>query len=73
MCTAAGDRALEMNYPLAFANEISNTLLETKKKFRYIHLSRAATERDQEKVLWFKNSMRKMRVTASRIISKAVF
>jgi uncharacterized protein YfeS len=49
------------------------TLLETKKKFQYIRLSGAATERDQEKVLWFKNSMRKIKVTASRIIPKAAF
>jgi hypothetical protein len=72
MGTAAGYRALEMNYQLAFAKEFSKTLLETK-KFRYIHLSGAATERDRDKALWFKNSMRKVKVTASRIISKAAF
>jgi hypothetical protein len=63
MGTTAGDKTLEIDYPLAFGNEFSKTLTETNKPFRYIHLSGAATERDQEKVLWFKAEMRKMKVT----------
>lgn len=62
MGTTAGDKALEVDYPLAFGNAFSKTLSDSKKKFRYIHLSGAATERDQEKDLWFKSEMRKMKV-----------
>lgn len=47
-----------MDYPLAFGNAFSNTL---EKKSRYIHLSGATTERNQEKPLWFKGEMRKMK------------
>ncbi|CZR61004.1 uncharacterized protein PAC_10900 [Phialocephala subalpina] len=61
MGTTAGDKALEVDYPLAFGNAFSETLPESKKKFRYIHLSGAATERNQDKQLWFKSEMRKMK------------
>jgi hypothetical protein len=61
MGTTAGDRTLEIDYPLAFGNAFSNILQEDK-NFRYIHLSGAATERDQGKPLWFKADMRKMKV-----------
>ncbi|KAF8867147.1 hypothetical protein BDZ45DRAFT_719498 [Acephala macrosclerotiorum] len=61
MGTTAGDKALEVDYPLAFANTFSKTLQESKKKFQYIHLSGAATERNQDKQLWFKSEMRKMK------------
>lgn len=60
MGTTAGNRTLEVHYPLAFGNAFSKTLT---KSFRYIHLSGATTERDQEKSLWFKGEMRKMKVT----------
>jgi hypothetical protein len=56
MGTTVGDKVLEVDYPLAFGNGFSKTL---EKKFRYIHLSGATTERNQEKPLWFKGEMRK--------------
>lgn len=59
MGTTGGDRVLEVDYPLSFGNAFSKTL---EKKFRYIHLSGATTERNQEKPLWFKGEMRKMKV-----------
>jgi len=62
MGTTAGHKDLEINYPLAFGNAFSKTL---EKRFRYIHLSGATTERDQEKPLWFKAEMRKMKVRKS--------
>lgn len=62
MGTTAGDRALEVDYPLAFGDALSKTL---EKKFRYIHLSGATTERNQEKPLWFKGEMRKIKVRKS--------
>jgi hypothetical protein len=63
MGTTAGNKTLEIDYPLAFGNAFSKTLPAQDKKFRYIHLSGAATERDQERSLWFKGDMRKMKVT----------
>ena len=56
MGTTIGDKVLEVGYPLAFGNAFSKTL---EKKFRYIHLSGATTERNQEKPLWFKGETRK--------------
>jgi hypothetical protein len=64
MGTTAGDKVLEIDYPLAFGNAISKALPAEGKKFRYIHLSGAATERDQEKPLWFEGSMRKIKIFA---------
>jgi len=61
MGTTAGNRVLEVDYPLAFGNAMSNVVQAQQKKFRYLHLSGAATERDQEKALWFKGDMRKMK------------
>ncbi|PMD48414.1 hypothetical protein L207DRAFT_627146 [Hyaloscypha variabilis F] len=63
MGTTAGDKVLEVDYPLAFGNAFSPT---PKKKFRYIYLSGATTERDQEKPLWFKADMRKMKGQAEQ-------
>jgi len=60
MGTTAGDKSLEVDYPLAFGNAFSKTLSESK-KFRYIYLSGAATERNQDRPLWFKSEMRKMK------------
>jgi len=62
MGTTAGDKALEYDYPVAFGNAFSKTLSTSQKKFRYLHLSGSATERDQEKSLWFKQNMRKIKV-----------
>jgi len=66
MGTTAGDKILEVDYPLAFGNAMSTVLqiAKEKKKFRFIHLSGAATERDQSKDLWFKSEMRKLKGTA---------
>jgi hypothetical protein len=60
-----GDRTLEVDYPLAFGDAFSKTL---EKRFRYIHLSVATTGRNQEKPLWFKGEMRKMKVRKFLII-----
>jgi hypothetical protein len=49
MGTTAGNKTLEIDYPLAFGNAFSKTLPAQEKKFRYVHLSGAATERDQER------------------------
>jgi hypothetical protein len=65
MGTTAGDKALEYDYPLAFGNAFSGTLPTSKKKLRYLHLSGAVTVRDQEKPLWFKQDMRRIKVTLS--------
>jgi hypothetical protein len=67
MRTTAGNKILEIDYPLAFGNTFSNTVLAQDKKFRCIHLSGAATERDQERPLWFKGEMQKMKVISSRL------
>ncbi|RDL41825.1 Uncharacterized protein BP5553_01804 [Venustampulla echinocandica] len=61
MGTTAGDKALEIDYPLAFGNAMSKTLPESKKKFRHVHLSGALTERNQERSLWFLGNMRKVK------------
>ena len=62
MGTTAGDKVLEFDYPLAFGNAFSKTLAGQRKKFRYVHLSGGTTERDQEKPLWFKQDMRRIKV-----------
>ncbi|KAH8598841.1 hypothetical protein B0O99DRAFT_614308 [Bisporella sp. PMI_857] len=58
MGTTAGNKALEVDYPLAFGDAFSKFI---QKKFWYIHLSGAATERDQSRSLWFKSEMRKLK------------
>ena len=68
MGTTAGDKALEFDYPVAFGNAFSKTLETSKHKFRYLHLSGAATERDQEKPLWFKQDMRRIKVSLSNSV-----
>jgi hypothetical protein len=65
MGTTAGNKTFEIDYPLG--NAFSKILPAPDKKFRYIHLSGAATERDQERSLWFKGEMRKMKVTSSKV------
>jgi hypothetical protein len=62
MGTTAGDRMLEIEYPLAFGRAFEQVLREQKKRFRYVHLSGATTERDQSKALYFKSEMRKIKV-----------
>jgi hypothetical protein len=53
---------LELDYPRAFANAIIPTLVQRGKSFRYVHVSGAMVERDQNKTLWMKSSMRKTKV-----------
>jgi hypothetical protein len=62
MTTIAGDPVLELDYSRAFASAIIPTLVERGKSFRHVHVSGAMVERDQNKTLWMKNSMRKMKV-----------
>jgi hypothetical protein len=62
MGTTKGDKVLEIDYPLSFGNAFSRGLTTQKKKFRYLHLSGALTERDQEKALAFKAGMRRRKV-----------
>jgi len=57
-----GVRVLEVDYPLAFVNAFVPTLADSKKHFRYIHLSGQLAERDQEKHLWFLTDLREMKV-----------
>ena len=68
MGTTAGDEVLEYDYPVAFGNAFSKTLATSKKAFRYLHLSGAVTERDQERALWFKGNMRKIKVLPSPVL-----
>ena len=70
MGTTAGNKTLEIDYPLTFGNAFSKTFPAQGKKLRYIHLSGAATERDQEKPSRFKGGMRKMKVTSPICFSR---
>jgi len=62
MTTTAGDTALELEYPKAFAEAIAPTLPEHGKRFRYLHLSGGLVERDQTRTLWMKSGVRKVKV-----------
>jgi hypothetical protein len=62
MTTTAGDAALELQYPKAFADAVAPTLATHDKRFRYVHLTGATVERDQAKALWLKSDVRKMKV-----------
>ncbi|KAI4624664.1 hypothetical protein J4E83_004340 [Alternaria metachromatica] len=61
MTTTAGDPMLELEYPKAFAEAFASTMPVDSKRFRYLHLSGGMVERDQEKSLWMKGSMRKIK------------
>ncbi|KAF2001940.1 hypothetical protein P154DRAFT_489448 [Amniculicola lignicola CBS 123094] len=61
MTKAIVDRTLELDYPKAFAEAISNTIVEYEKPFRYIHLSARLVENDPDKSLWIAGSMRKLK------------
>ena len=65
MITTAGDPVLELEYPRVFANAIAPIVASDAKRFRYLHLSGAMVERDQEKSLWMKANMRKIKVGES--------
>lgn len=62
MTTTAGDPTLELEYPRAFADAVAPGLASCGKRFRYLHLSGALVERDQEKSLWMKGGVRKTKV-----------
>ncbi|KAH6633075.1 hypothetical protein C7974DRAFT_164287 [Boeremia exigua] len=59
MTTTAADPLLELAYPRAFASAIAPSIADRAKRFRYLHLSGALVERDQNKMLWMKANMRK--------------
>jgi hypothetical protein len=63
MTTTAGDPLLELDYPRAFAEAFASTMPVGAKPFRYLHLSGGMVERDQERSLWMKGSMRKIKVS----------
>ena len=62
MTTTAGDPVLELEFPKAFADAIVPNLASRGKRFRYLHLSGALVERDQNKTLWMKANVRKTKV-----------
>ncbi|MCJ1374559.1 hypothetical protein MMC20_005791 [Loxospora ochrophaea] len=61
MGTFSGDRVVEIDYPLAFANAMAKIIPAHKKKFRYVYLGGALTEPDQEKRLWYLQTARRFR------------
>jgi len=61
MTTTSGDAKLELEYPKVFAEAMSPYIDSGVKLFRYIHLSGALVERNQEKVLWLKGPIRKIK------------
>lgn len=62
MTTTAGNPVLELEYPKAFAEAFASTMPVGAKPFRYLHLSGGMVERDQDRSLWMKGSMRKTKV-----------
>lgn len=56
---------MELEYPRAFADAIAPNVANGAKPFRYLHLSGAMVEREQEKSLWMKANMRKTKVGGS--------
>lgn len=61
MGTTQANRTLEVEYPQALTTALLSSLSTSSTPIRYIHLSGAATERDQSANLWFKSDMRKMK------------
>jgi hypothetical protein len=62
MGSTVGNPVLEIDYLLAFAKAFAKTLPAHKKKFRYLYVSGAVVETDQEKPLWFFRDARRVRV-----------
>ncbi|KAF2020792.1 hypothetical protein BU24DRAFT_469573 [Aaosphaeria arxii CBS 175.79] len=52
---------LELDYPKAFANAMLRTFAQTRNHFRYVHVSGAMVERDQNKSLWLGATLRKLK------------
>jgi len=57
---------LELEYPKAFAFAFAPTLAKHGKCFKYVHITGALVERDQNKPLWMKSTVRKMKVGDSQ-------
>ncbi|KAJ9638761.1 Increased rDNA silencing protein [Coniosporium tulheliwenetii] len=64
MGTYAGDPAVDVEYPLAFANSFAKTLRGRTEKFRLLFLSGALAEQDQNKTLWFYQAARRAKPTS---------
>eukprot|EP01117_Protostelium_nocturnum_P002233 TRINITY_DN12880_c0_g1_i1.p1 TRINITY_DN12880_c0_g1~~TRINITY_DN12880_c0_g1_i1.p1 ORF type:complete len:221 (+),score=38.93 TRINITY_DN12880_c0_g1_i1:45-707(+) len=59
--TYNGSLAVDVEYPLTFANAMVKILSDSNKPFHYVHLGGAFTEWDQEKTLWFMPNGRQRR------------
>lgn len=61
------DRAVHVDYPLAFQQAFFKVLEQhpERPRFRDIHLSGRFVEQDQDKSLWFLSEQRKMKVRSS--------
>lgn len=68
MGTYAGDPAVDVEYPLAFANSFAKTLRGRTEKFRLLFLSGALAEQDQNKTLWFYQAARRAKVFYHTIV-----
>ena len=65
-----GDRAVDIEYPLAFCNAIVKILLLTSRKcFRYVHLGGAVSSLDQDIKLYYYAEARRVRVRAHVIVT----
>lgn len=64
MGNTAGDPVLEIDYPMAFATAFRATLSGTEResRFQYVHISGKYAESDQEKDIWYKKDLRKIKV-----------
>lgn len=71
MTTTAGDPVLELEYPKAFANAFASTLAHDGKCFRHLHITGAMVEREQDRTLWMKSAVRKVKVMNPARILKA--
>ncbi|KAF4975766.1 hypothetical protein FZEAL_7482 [Fusarium zealandicum] len=69
-----GNRAVDLEYPLAFMEEMARVLQTEPRKFpfKYVHLSGTFVRQDQEKKLWFLEQSRKLKgVLESRALAFA--
>jgi hypothetical protein len=62
MTRTAGEVMLELEYPKAFASAFAPTLAKHGKRFKYVHITGALEERDQNKPMWMKSTVRKTKV-----------
>lgn len=64
MGTNTGNRAADLEYPLAFLESMA-TALQTqpsRPRFKYVHLSGKFVRQNQEERLWFLEEARKIKV-----------